>query len=546
MQLISKLKFSFLLRVLAIFFNFGSVIIAQELPEILKVKSIDNSNYLTDFSFAGYHYGEKEIPISATKIIFVTDFGLIASDSLDDSKNLIKAIVASKTIKGTVLLQLPAGRIILSEILYIERSNFVLSVAGTGEMGTEIYFPRPLMYVIDPKSLQELREYLIQFDKRQRKKENNIDLSFSQYAWSDGFIWTRNPGVRVNSYLQKYKKPYNVLANVLEGKKGAFTLKVKNVKGLKKGDVVVLQLFNKDGETGKIIKEMYKGVDMEIGPHQWNFLDLPLVNQQVKVTSVKNNIVTIKSPLTIDIKPIYKAQITEWEHLEEVGIEHLKLTFPESPRVAYHTELGNNGIFLTRIFNSWLKDVVIENAYSGILTEEIANVTIKNITIQGTNFAHYTVAMAGVHNVLVENIKVYNEAEHPLSFNTFSTKNVYLNCEVFVKPVLDQHSGANQQNLFDNITVHLTPNEDRSYPIFARGGSGYWKYPHASYSAFWNINVNLLSGLENIAPVLLNGMKDGPFARLIGVHGNHTFKIEYGPSPYIEMTNTKLKDIPSL
>lgn len=160
--------------------------------------------------------------------------------------------------------------------------------------------------------------------------------------------------------------------------------------------------------------------------------------------------------------------------------------------------------------------------------------------------AHYTVAMAGVHNVLAENINVYNNAVHPLSFNTFSTKNVYLNCTIYKNPVLDQHSGANHQNLFDNITVYLHPKEDRSYPLFAGGGAGYWKPSHASYSTFWNINVHLLSGLENNSPVLLDGMEDGPFARLIGVHGNHNFEINYGPSAYIEMTNVSLKKVPSL
>ncbi len=34
------------------------------------------------------------------------------------------------------------------------------------------------------EDLKELREYLIEFDKRQREKENNIDLPFSQFAWS--------------------------------------------------------------------------------------------------------------------------------------------------------------------------------------------------------------------------------------------------------------------------------------------------------------------------------------------------------------------------
>lgn len=525
---------------------FTACAVAQNLPKIISDKETIKNNYLPDFSYAGYQNGEKEIPKSGGKIILATDFGVVANDALDDSKNLIKAIDAAKEIEGNVVLQLPAGRIILSEILYIERSNFVLRGAGTGEMGTEIYFPRPLIYAKDPEDLKELREYLVQFDKRQREKKNNIDLPFTQYAWSGGFIWTRVPGVRVKSYLQKYEKPYNVLANVLEGKKGEFTLKVENTKDIKRGDVVVLQLFNKDGETGEIIEDMYKGADVKIGSHHWNFPDLPLVNQQVVVESVSESSIKIKSPLTIDIKLSYKAQIAEWQHLKEVGIEHLKLTFPESPRVAHHVEPGFNGIFLTRVFNSWVKDVVIENADSGILTEEIANVTIKNIITQGKNMAHYTVAMAGVHNVLAENIKVFNEAVHPLSFNTFSTKNVYLNCEVFVNPVLDQHSGANHQNLFDNITVYLHPKEDKSYPLFAGGGAGYWKPSHASYSTFWNINVQLLSGLNNTNTILLNGMKDGPFARLIGVHGNHDFKIEYGPSSYKEMTNTKLKDVPSL
>ena len=261
---------------------------------------------------------------------------------------------------------------------------------------------------------------------------------------------------------------------------------------------------------------------------------------------IDKNKITIKSPLTIAVKPNYHAQLVEWKHLKEVGIEHFRITFPNTPRVAHHVEQGYNAIYLTRLFNGWVKDVVIENAESGILTEEIANVTIKDIVTKGSNMAHYTVAMAGVHNVLVKNLKVFNEAVHPLSFNTFSTKNVYQNCEVFVKPVLDQHSGANHQNLFDNITVHLAPLEDNSYPLFAGGGAGYWKPSHGAYSTFWNLNVQLESKLEMTTPILLNGMEDGPYARVIGVHGNHSFKVEYEPNSYLEFINKPLKEVPSL
>ena len=123
--------------------------------------------------------------------------------------------------------------------------------------------------------------------------------------------------------------------------------------------------------------------------------------------------------------------------------------------------------------------------------------------------------MGGVHNVLVENLKVYNKAVHPLSFNTFSTKSVYENCEIFTDPDLDQHAGANHQNLFDNIKVHFEANADNKYPLFEGGGAGYWKPSHGAYSTFWNINVEVTGG-DSIAPIELNGMDEGPFARIIG------------------------------
>ncbi|MHA7943635.1 hypothetical protein ACJOV8_011235 [Formosa sp. 3Alg 14/1] len=524
----------------------NTMVLAQNIPKILQNNSVNDLNYLPDFSFAGYYNGEKEIPKSGGKIILATDYGVVATDGLDDSEALQKAIEATSKMEGNIVLQLPKGRLILSDILYLERSHFVLRGAGTGINGTELYCPRPLMYTKDPESLKELREYLVKFDKRQREKENNIDLAFSQYAWAGGFIWTRVPGVRVKAYLDTYDQPVDVLAKVSSGKRGSFSFNVSELKKLKVGDVVELQLFNKDGEQGAIISDLYKTEKLKVGSHHWNFPEMPLVKQQVTIENISGHTVTIKSPLTIDIKPRYTAQLVRWKHLEEIGIEHLKITFPDSPPVAHHVEAGFNAMYLTRVYNSWVDDVVIENADSGILTEEIANVTIKNVTTTGNHLAHYTVMMQGAYNVLAEQIKVYNKAVHPLSFNTYATKSVYYNCEVFIDPVLDQHSGANHQNLFDNIKVHLTPNTAGTYPLFAGGGAGYWKPSHGAYSTYWNINVQLEGDFANSSAILLNGMEDGPYARVIGVYGNHNFKIDYGPDAHIEFTNQDLKTIPSL
>jgi hypothetical protein len=519
--------------------------VAQDLPKLLS-ESKNSEKYLPDFSYAGYHNGEINIPIVSEKIVNATDFGVIANDGLDDSKALLKALQATKNMEGNIVLQLPAGKLILSDILYIERSNFILRGGGTGENTTEIYCPRPMQYLENPSALTELREYLVTFDKRQREKENNIDLPFSQYAWSGGMIWTQVPGERVKSYLGKYDVLTNVLAKVSKGTRGENSFEISELNGLKVGDVVELQLFNKSGEKGEIINDLYKNTNVKVGSHHWEFPTLPIVRQQVEIKSITGNKVIITSPLTIDIKQSYEAQLVEWKHLKEVGIEHLKISFPNAPYVAHHVEPGYNAIYLTRLYNCWVTDVEITNADSGILTEEIANVTIQNMVTNGSNLAHYTVAMAGVHNVLVKNLKVFNNAVHPLSFNTFSTKNVYQNCEVFVHPILDQHSGANHQNLFDNIKVHLEVNDNNSYPLFEGGGAGYWKPSHGAYSTFWNINVNVLNKKNDTSTILLNGMNDGVFANIIGVYGNKTFEILYEPKATIEFLNKPVNTIPSL
>ena len=520
---------------------------AQSLPRALQLNSMEGSFYLPDFSYAGYKCGEYDIPKDSGQVIYAQDYGVIPDDGIDDSDSLIQVMNLINSIEGKVTLQLPPGRIILSDILFIERGDLIIKGSGSGALGTEIYCPRPMMYMPDTEILKELREYLKKFDKRQVEPQNNIDLPFSQYAWAGGVIWTHVPGERVKSYLSKYDVPPKVKAHILTGERGTHVLTASEVIDLKVGDVVQLQLFNHEGSSkSKIIVDLYKSSDVNIGSHHWNFPQLPIVRQELEIVDIVGNEIHVKTPLTITIDPEYNARIVEWKHLKEVGIQNFKITFPDAPYVAHHVEPGNNAIYLTRLFDSWVQDVVIHNADSGILTEEIANVTIKDIVTQGQNKAHYTVAMAGVHNVLVENLKVFNLAEHPLSFNTFSTKNVYKNCQVHVKPILDQHSGANHQNLFDQIIVYIDSKDETQYPLFAGGGAGYWKPSHGAYNTFWNIEVIYKNGLDSPNQKLLYGMSDGPYANLIGIHSNHDIKVEYGPDAYLENINAKINKVPSL
>ena len=229
----------------------------------------------------------------------------------------------------------------------------------------------------------------------------------------------------------------------------------------------------------------------------------------------------------------WQPKVVPWEHLQNVSISDLNIDFPNGIRMPHHVEDGFNAIYLMSLFDSYVKNVTINNADAGIITDDIANVTISDVTTKGEHYAHYTVHMGSVFNVLNENIRVENTAEHPLSFNTYAVKSVYKDSTVLSKARLDQHSGANHHNLFDNITAHiqLGDNEDR-FQVFDGGGAGYWKPSHGRHSTMYNINIQVEGGKRGT--IIFEGPRDGVELNMIGVHSNREFEIDYEVDTYFE------------
>jgi hypothetical protein len=511
----------------------------SDMPDIVK----GNGLYIPDFSYAGYKNGNAPLPKVSGKIFNVTDYGAVANDGKDDSQATLKALEAANAHNGPVILKFPAGRFILSDIIYIERSDFALQ--GEGE-ATTLYYPRPMKFLPTPEAMNELAEYLVAFDKRQREKDNNIDLPFSLYAWSGGYIWTQTPGARGKAYLEKYDDFPEPLTAVTSGQRGDLTVTAENAGLLQVGQVLKIEWYNRQGENGSILTEMYgdRTKFKTLGSHHWNYPRRALVSQMTRIEAIDGNLVTLSDPLLLDANPDWEPAFVPWDHLENVSISDLNIEFPNGVPIAHHVEDGYNAMYLTGLFDSFVRNVTIINADSGILNDDNANLTLQNITTKGPHRAHYTVHMGSVYNVLADNIRVENEAQHPLSFNTYAVKSVYKDSEVLKAPLLDQHSGANHQNLFDNIKVHLQLEPDQSrVKLFDGGGAGYWKPSHGRFSTFYNIEVAVTGGDKG--SITLTGPKDGVQARILGVHGNREFLIEYAPDPHIEQLNQK-PFIPSL
>ena len=517
--------------------------------KILSDADVKAKNYLPDFSYAGYNHGVGDIPTLKGKVIDVTKFGVIADDNIDDSAAILKALEAAHNSRAAVVVKFPKGKIIISEILKIRRSDIVLRGAGSGPKGTILHFPRPLQMIDKTDSLDELREYITKYDKRHRVKEKNVDVPFSEYSWSGGFIWVQKDGTRAASYLESKDPKIIEIAKALKGDAGGRTVDVNSVENLKVGDVLELQWFNRQGENGALIKEMYGDTDVKIGSHHWTFKDRPLVRQKTEILSIDGNSVTISDPLLHNISADIPAQFAHWDHITNVGIEDLHISFPDSPYFGHHMERGYNGIYLTSVFNGWVRDVSVHNGDTGILTYNSANVTISNIETTGERRAHYSVHAGNVHNMLVKNLTVNNPAIHSLSLNTQSTKCVFKNATVNEAAVLDQHAGANHQNLFDNVTTNIEAKRDKKgpyYPIWDGSGAGYWQPGHGRFNTTWNLKVNVLSGADRTETVTLRGLAEGPDARIVGVSGNRDFEIDYRPAPYTERINSTMDDVPSL
>lgn len=520
------------------------------LPAILSDPATMAQHPLPDFSYAGYEFGNAPLPV-ITDVIDVADFGAVADDGRDDSAALIAAIAAAAERGTPVRVQLGKGRYQLTEILWLEHSNVVLAGMGMGEGGTEIYMPRPLNQVDDSGALDELREYLSAENKFARDKSLNLDVLFSEYSWTSGFIWARTPGGRHRAYLDRLDEPIVTIADIASGEQFSRTLMVPDVSGLKVGDVFKIFWHNRAGPEGPLIKAMYGDTKEPIGSRHWENPDRPLVQQPTRIEAIDGNMVTIADPLLLSISADLPAYFAQWDHIKNIGIQDMALVFPDNPYFGHHNEAGFNGIYLTGVHNGWVSNVRITNADAGILTDDAANLTIRNVVTDGDHYAHYTVMVSSVHNALVEGLTVFNPNQHTFSLNTLSTRSVYKDSVSWTATTLDQHAGANHQNLYDNLTVHVTPDQLTAdgkplYDLYKAGGAPYWLPGHGQYNTTWNLEVVIDANVAPGEAVTILGGSEGPAARIVGMHGNRPITLDHRPTPYIEMHGEPVRAAPSL
>lgn len=416
---------------------------------------------LPDFSYAGYHSGEDPLP-EIKAVTDVTRFGAIGDGKTDCTEAFIKAI--ETTDSGAITI--PAGRYLLSDIIWIKKPNIVLRGAGPGK--TVLYITSKLE------------------DVRSNMGKTTSGRPTSNYSWSGGFIWVRG------SYKEK-----TIAKITSECERGTHKLTLGKTAELKKGQLVVVEVHDDDKHS--LLNYLYSG-----DPGNTKKITRTIKTRIIsRIAAVDGRVITLERPLRFDIRKSWTPVLKSFQAtVSEVGIEDLSIEFPVSPYKGHFTERGMNAIALNRVADCWVKNVQISNCDSGVYVSGVF-CTVDGLTIdskrpdyRGTT-GHHGVFM-GMDN-LVQNFDFKTHFIHDLGLGYVNTGNVVKNGRG-INLSLDHHKMASYENLFCNLDV------GQGSEIWRCGGGRDLGKHCGARGTFWNIKAkqNLQWPPSNFGPDSMN------------------------------------------
>ncbi|MCI5130394.1 MAG: hypothetical protein D3904_02455 [Candidatus Electrothrix sp. EH2] len=491
-------------------------------PDILAQADAGNK-YLPDFSYAGYRNSEEPLPTGeGWATINVLDYGASPDDATDDTVAIKNALAAAKQAAGPIILVFPAGRFIISDVLIIDKENFILRGAGSQSGGTVLAPSKPMKEMTKPQLIQYIEQDIISSNRR----TGHGDL-YSPFSWTGGVLW-----VGTTEYFVATGTAAQTTGTAL---RGSHTVSTQDASNVVVGDVVQLRYYD-NSSANPLYNHVYECTSSELPDGFGGALDEnPEVWQNITVESVSGNQVTFKEPLNHDIREGWHGVLKTMNWFREIGIEGIAIEFPAVHYAGHHIEDGYNGIFMSGCLDCWVKDVRVTNSDSGILVDSCKNVTGQNILINGRD-GHYALMAADSDQVLFRDFESDTRTCHSLSFNTYARTTVYTHGSV--RDVsFDQHNGMNHQNLLDDLDVS---GEVRD--IWEHGGNDSRRPTHGAFNTAWNLRFSPAGQV----PVQGTCIDDGPNAYFIGLSSDALLMFTYGPHAYTEGLGRRDLAIPSL
>ncbi len=485
--------------------SFLSNVVAQKQAAIYTnyLKNPGNS-MLTDFSYAGYRYGEKPIPSLAVKVN-VIDKGILPNTGADLTV-VIQKLIDEVGMSGGGVIYFPKGKYCVNmdttrvQFLKIDYNNVVLRGDGDGVDGTVIFSgSNTLQEKINPW----ISPFVIRFGYNIQSTEKfwgvkplnqTIRLQQSNSAadpGSDGSI---------------FEAP--IITQITKNSfKGSRRIKVASTKNIKAGDIIVLAMYNTTTD-GNLIQDILSYTQQDITPdltsaYQSGIEQVASFQYLIEVESIKKpNVVILKQPLRRDILLKYKPAIAAAPMLKEVGIENIRFEsawkgvylhhgggkYP--PRESKIMDYGWNAVNFCRVAHGWMRNVTIENYTNPLYLQDSRNITVENLKIIGYDGHCGIKIYSHAADNLVKNVRFEANYTHMLSAEGNAYGNVFSKIDYNFKDSLpgdfDFHGFA--LNTFSPPAWNLFELVKGFYQI--SGGGADYNFPHtALHNVWWNIEA---------------------------------------------------------
>ena len=509
------------------------------------MKSEDN--ILLDYSYAGYNHGESA-PLDGFawgyKVINVKE--RMEKDNLSAREALIKILDENKLVRVS---NQNATNATAKIVIYFPADDYDLQPKGVTDKFPEIYGGN---FVIKGDGAGKTRLLM----------NNPIGTDESTTAPLLTIKHTNSPANINNS---------KILATVVENAaKGSFSVKVGSVNELSVGKWVQLRLRSGNDELLK----------KEVGPiysqmtTKWSVAQQPGLtgtNENGKgvnvmefhqIKSIDGNVVTFYEPIMHEVDIAYNDYdggwvIRDYKYFENVGVEDLSFVGkaitpyyhhgdndPDAPD-AWLYDSGYMPLQLSRVVNSWVRNVSFESVSEAVTFGESANCSAYNISITG-NRGHSAVRAQGSSRVFIG--KVSDESFdtrghgqwHGCGVSKPSMGTVVWNCNWGQDACFESHATQPRATLFDNCRGGLVR--------YHAGGADTEAPNHLSDLTLWNLEVT-----GTIDEKGINFASDFKWwdagnvwwkiypPIVVGTHGQAvTFSQEEGQLTYEESTGTKV------
>ncbi|AOZ97958.1 DUF4955 domain-containing protein [Flavobacterium commune] len=417
-------------------------VFAQDKSKIFEDYKKDR-NLLPDFSYVGYHQGEKEIPnVTNYKIFDVTTFGAKPNDDISDKIAIQKAIDAANK-NGSGIVFFPKGRFLVNEesdatnSIISKKGNIIFRGSGSGLNGTELYMKNTLPPA-DPSKM-----------------------------------WTVPPLFLFTSGGADKKIGFITKAAAV----GDCTIELNTIEGLESGDWIVLKLL--DNNKDLIVAELKT---QQVEP-TWSYLVNKGIDVKVyyQIKSIKNNKLILKAPVSYTIDPKYKWEVSKFANSEEIGIEDVAFVGNWKEKFVHHRswqdDSGYTMLRINRTTNSWMKNCRFTDCSVAAIVLQSANISVLNCKIDG-NSGHEAITSNGSTNVLIANCVDEASQWHSFGSSHGSMNTVILNCTYPSTTCFESHASQPRNTLLDGVEGGLMKN---------RGGGALENMPnHMQGLVLWN------------------------------------------------------------